>query len=421
MSGPLAFLRGQAGFRRLWLATAVSELGASIARIAFILLIHERAVGRSTESPEAANALMLVVETAPVVLLGPVAGALIDRWDRRALLVVCNLVQAALLALVPFLARLEVDWPLYLTAMLVAAVSTVFPPARSSAIPDLVGVERAPTANSISGSTTSFAFVLGMGIASLLIDRVGKDACFWFDGACFSFAALRLIPLRLPRHAVAASAGLRGFLRDASLGLRFAATRATVAYMTACFLMAFVFIGIWMPLIPEYLRRDLGVDADLWMPRSWLAFGLGGILGGALGAWIGRAFGMGRTIVLIYLVEPFQLMAYYWVDSAPWMVFFSFTWGVIAFAYFVQEQTVLQQDVPAELRGRVFGLLPPLQALGTLTASLIVYLEAGALRPRTMLLLAGASYLVSSLAFTFAMRGARELWRRPASERVSGR
>ena len=406
------FLREQAAFRRLWLATAVAELGTAIARIAFILLVHQRAVAAGTGLPEAANALMLILETAPIVLLGPIAGALVDRCDRRSLLVVCSIIQAALMLSVPLLMHLDVDWPLYVVAMCVAAISTVFPPARQSAIPDLVGVERSATANSISGSTTSLMFVIGMGVASLLIDRFGKDVCFWVNGSCFLFAATHLASLRLPRHIASAGAGLRRFARDVAAGISYAWSRPTLAYITACFFMAFVFIGIWMPLMPEYLRRDLGVDADLWMPYAMMAFGIGGILGGTVGGWLGRKFGMGRMIVLIYLIEPFQVMAYFWVHSVAVMIALSFTWGVLAFAYFVQEQTVMHEDVPGELRGRVFGLLPPLQAFGTLVASAIVFIEAGALRPRTMLLLAGASYLVTSLVFTVSMRGSRELWQR---------
>ncbi|MBL8859722.1 MAG: MFS transporter [Planctomycetes bacterium] len=413
------FLREQGAFRRLWLATGVAELGTSIARIAFILLVHQRAVAAGSASPEAANALMLVLETAPIVLLGPIAGALVDRCDRRTLLVVCNVLQAVLMLSVPFLMRLAVDWPLYAVAMCVAAISTVFPPARQSAIPDLVGVERSSTANSISGSTTSLTFVIGMGCASLLIERFGKEMCFYVNGGCFLFAARHLVSLNLPRHFAPVGGGISRFARDVVAGARYAWSRPTLAYITACFFMAFVFIGIWMPLMPEYLRRDLGVDADFWMPYAMMSFGIGGICGGALGAWLGRKFGMGRMIVLIYLIEPFQVMAYFWVNSVALMIALSFTWGVLAFAYFVQEQTVMHEDVPAELRGRVFGLLPPLQAFGTLVASVIVLVEAGALRPRTMLLLAGASYLLTSLVFTLSMRGSRELWSRKPRDAAS--
>lgn len=409
------FLREFAGFRRLWLATSVSELGSAISRIAFVLLVHERAVARGGAAPETANALMLMLETLPIVFVGPFAGALVDLCDRRLLLVACNVAQGLLLLSVPLVARQQQTWPLYAIAMCVSAISTVFLPARQSAIPDLVGVERAGTANSISAGTTSLMFVIGAGIAGMLIDRIGKDACFWFTGASSLFAAAWLAGLVLPRHIARAEHGVRRFALDVLDGLRFVRSRPTLVYMTLCFFMAFVFIGIWFPLVPEYLRRDLGADADVWMPRSWMAFGLGGIAGGLLGAAIGRVLGMGRAIVLIYFVEPFQIMAYFWVGYAPVMIVLSFTWGVIAFAYFVQEQTVMHEDVPAELRGRVFGLLPPLQALGTLVATSIVMIEGGALAPRTMLLIAGLAYLSMSVICTVSMRGSRELWRRPRS------
>lgn len=411
--GPWRFLRDHAGFRRLWFATALSELGSAVTRIAFVLLVHERAVADGATSPETANALMLVLETLPMVLLGPVAGALVDRWDRRRLVIGCNVVVALLLGSVPFLMSLPVTWPLYAVAMCVSAISTVFPPARQSAIPDLVGIERAGTANAISGSTTSLLFVLGAGLAGFLIEAFGKQACFAFTAGAFVLAAAWLMPLHLPRHVVDGAHTVRGFLREASEGLRFVRASPTLTYVTACFFMAFVFIGIWFPIVPEYLRRDLNVDADTWMPRSWMAFGLGGVLGGAVGAAIGRALGMGRTLVLVYFVEPFQVAAYYFVDSAPVMIALSFTWGVLAFAYFVQEQTVMHEDVPPHLRGRVFGLLPPLQALGTLAANGIVMAEAGMFEPRTLMLIAGACYLVTSAAFTLLLPGGRELWFRP--------
>jgi len=414
-AAPWRFLREFAGFRRLWTATALSELGSAVTRIAFVLLVHQRAVDRGGAAPETANAWMLILETMPMVLLGPVAGALVDRCDRRRLVITCNLIVAALLALVPFVTRLDASWPVYAIAMCVSAISTVFPPARQSAIPDLVGVERAGTANSISAGTTSFLFIAGAGLAGLLIDRLGKDACFWFTSASFVVAALWLMPLQLPRHVHDGARTIRGFVGEVLEGLRFVASRPTLVYVTACFFMAFVFIGIWFPMVPEYLRRDLHVDADTWMPRSWMAFGLGGVVGGFVGASVGRAFGMGRTLVLVYFVEPFQVAAYYWVDSAPVMIALSFTWGVIAFAYFVQEQTVMHEDVPAALRGRVFGLLPPLQALGTLLANGIVLVENGALAPRTMMLISGASYLAMSVVFTLALPGGRELWNRPRS------
>jgi MFS family permease len=410
------FLLEERGFRRLWLSTALSELAATVARVAFILLIHERAVARGGAA-ETANALMLIAETAPMAAFGPIAGALVDRCDRRALLVLANLLQMALVGCVPFAAVLAPDWPLYLLAMAISTISTVFPPARQSSIPDLVGLARAPAANAISSSTTSFVFILGAGAAGLLLAQQPKDVCFWVAAASFLLSAAVVLPLALPRWA-GERHGVRQLLGEVVAGVAYVRGRPQVGFIVACYLMAFVFIGVWFPLVPEYLRREIGVSADVWMPRTWLAFGLGGIAGGALGPWIGRTVGMGRALVLTFFVEPF-LIATFYLAQGPWAVMvLSFLWGVLAFAYFVQEHTILQQDVAPELRGRVFGLLPPLQALGTLAANGVVLAEGGRIAPRTMMLLSGATYLVASGATLLALRGGRELMRRP--NRIDG-
>lgn len=410
-SSPLRFLAAEPGFRRLWIATAISELGSIVSRVAFLLLVHERAVQRGDSAPESATALMLVAETIAMVLFGPIAGALVDRFDRRTLLVVTNLIQFVLVGSVPFAARLDATWPIYALAMAISGLSTIFPPARQSAIPDLVGLERAPTANAISSSTTSFVIVLGAAVTAVVLEAADKDACFWFDSASFLLAAIAISGLVLPRHS--GGDGVRAFFREIAGGLAYVRRTPPIAYVVLCYFVSFLFIGLWLPIMPEYLRRHVGVDPDVWLPRSYLAFGIGGILGGMIGPWIGRNVRVGRSIVLMFFLEPLMMAVYGFPVSATTMLALSFVWGLIAFAYFVQEHTVLQQDVPPELRGRVFGMLPPLQALGTLTAAALVLWEAGRIEPGNVMFLAGIGYFAASALFLFAFRGGLMLWRRP--------
>jgi predicted MFS family arabinose efflux permease len=376
-----------------------------------ILLVNARAV-TTGGAPESASALMLIAETVPMILFGPIAGALVDRCDRRALLVVANLLQMTLVAAVPFASRLDVVWPVYALAMAISAISTVFPPARQSAIPDLVGVDRVPTANGIASSTHSFVIVLGAGVAAVVLARFDKDSCFGLAAVGFLAAAMTVARVALPRWTKERH-GVMQLLGEVADGLRYVRSNSMVAYVVACYLVSFVFIGLWFPIVPEYLRREILVDPEIWMPRLWLAFGLGGIAGGAVGAWIGRRVRFGRALVLTFFVEPFVIAAY-WLASSPWpMLALSFTWGALAFAYFVQEHTVLQQDVPPALRGRVFGMLPPLQALGSLLASVAIFVEAGRIAPRNVMLLGGIGYLLASIAFLVAFHGGRSLWWRP--------
>jgi len=408
---PWRFLAEEPGFRRLWIATAISELGSIVSRVAFLLLIHGRAV-RSGGAPESATALMLIAETLAMVVCGPLAGAMVDRFDRRKLLVGANLIQMTLVASVPFAARAEATWPIYALAMAISGVSTVFPPSRQSAIPDLVGLERSPTANSISSSTTSFVIVIGAAVAALVLEQFDKDACFWLCSASFLAAAIAVGRVVLPRYS-GESHGLQAFFGEIAAGFAHVRRAPPIAYVVLCYFVSFVFIGLWFPIMPEYLRRHLGVDAELWLPRSYLCFGVGGIVGGLIGPWIGQRVRVGRAVVLTFFLEPF-VMAAYKLPTSPWvMLALSFAWGVLAFAYFVQEHTVLQQDVPPELRGRVFGMLPPLQALGTLTAAGLVYWEAGRIPPGDVMLIAGGGYFVASAIFLALFPGGIALWRRP--------
>lgn len=410
------FLAEERGYRRLWLSTALSELASVVVKVTFLLLVHERAVARGGVA-ESANALMFVAQMIPMIAFGPIAGALVDRLDRRALLVGADLVQMALAACVPLAMQSSADWPLYALAMSISAVSTLFPPTRQSSIPDLVGLDRAAAANAISSSTTSFVFILGAGTAGALLGEHSKTACFLAAGAAFLGAAFAAVGLRLPRHGTERHGterhGALELLREAAQGVGHVRRRPGLLFIVLLYVLSFVFIGIPFPLMPEFVRGGLGADADTWIPRAWLAFGVGGIVGGALGPWLGRRFRMGRTLVATFFVEPLLIAGVFLAES-PWtVVALWFAWGVLAFAYFVQEHTIIQEEVEPGMRGRVFGLLPPLQALGTLIANALVLLEAGRIAPRTMFLLAGVTYFLVSTAALLLLPGGRELWRRP--------
>lgn len=410
-SSPWRILADEPGFRRLWTATAISELGSIVARLTFVLVVNQRAF-RAGGAPESAAALVLIAETLAMIACGPFAGALVDRYDRRRLLVGANAAQAALAATVPFVAALDATWPLYVLAMAMSGVSTLFPPARQSSIPDLVGLERAPAANSISSSTTSFVYVVGAAFAALLIAQLDARACFAATTVAFLVSAVVVSRLALPRRARDEDEPA-GMLRDVTEGFAHVRGSPKVAYVVLSYFVSFVFIGIWLPLMPEYLRRHAGLDPERWYPLAILAFGLGGILGGMIGPWIGRRVRVGRAVVLTFFLEPVVMAAY----GLPWhgwpVLVCSFTWGALAYAYFVQEHTVLQQDVPPGLRGRVFGMLPPLQALGALIASGLVWFEAGRIHPGDVMLIAGAGYFVASAAFLALHAGGVALWRRP--------
>ncbi|GAB3830000.1 MFS transporter [Dactylosporangium cerinum] len=144
--GPLAHRE----FRRLWLAGLISDTGDWLLLVALPILVFQL-----TGSP-LQTSFAFLVELAPAVLLGPVAGHLADRWDRRRMLVGITAVQAV--ALLPLLlVHDRGDLPvLYAVIAVEAAMLTLFGPAKNALLPTLVPQEQLVAANSSSGSTRTW-------------------------------------------------------------------------------------------------------------------------------------------------------------------------------------------------------------------------------------------------------------------------
>jgi MFS family permease len=121
---------------------------------------------------------LVVAEIVPTLLLGPVAGIVIDRFDRQRVLVAADLVRAALIVALVFT---HVVWGVYAIAALLAAASTVFNPALQAVIPALLSEEERLAANSVAWSSGRLVQIVGASVAGGLIEHV--PLCQGFDNA----------------------------------------------------------------------------------------------------------------------------------------------------------------------------------------------------------------------------------------------
>src|SRR5437763_1222744 len=136
----------------LWLGQLVSNLGDTLNYVALVVLVF-----RLSHSGLAVSALV-VAEIVPTLLLGPVAGVVIDRVDRKRLLIAADLVRAALIVALAFT---PVVWGVYAIAALLAAASTVFNPALQAVIPALLSEEERLAANSLAWSSGRLVQIVG--------------------------------------------------------------------------------------------------------------------------------------------------------------------------------------------------------------------------------------------------------------------
>ncbi len=179
-------------FLALWAAHGSSTLGDALTTLTLILLVTEH-----THSVAAIGGLTVVIAV-PGIVIGLLAGAYVDRHDRRRIMIVSDACRAALLAA---LAIVALTWPglsaLYLIAFLQAAVGTFFEPARAGLMQVIVPPDEQVRANSLIQTTTVIAELTGATVAGVLVATLHTYwIAFVLDAATFALSAVLIATIR---------------------------------------------------------------------------------------------------------------------------------------------------------------------------------------------------------------------------------
>lgn len=191
-------LRNHPEFRRLWYAQLASNTGDWLSRIAVVSLIARLGDRESVLGIGALFGIELALRMLPSAVLGPIAGPLADRLPRRALMVVSDLLRAALV-LGCLLVQERGDLPLlYVLLGSQMGVSMFFESARAGALPSTVEPDSLHAANALSAATWSAMLTLGAMLGGFLVGPLGIEGLFVLDSATYIVSAYFLLTLHLP-------------------------------------------------------------------------------------------------------------------------------------------------------------------------------------------------------------------------------
>lgn len=348
-------------FLLLWQGQFVSNLGNQAYLIAIVFWIKE-ATGSA-----ALMGMILMLAGLPAVLLGPIGGTFADRFPRRNIILISDLlsgaavlVLAALLFLTPGETGLILAW-IFVTAVALGIVSAFFTPAISAAVPDLVPKERVASANSIAQLALELSTLLGQAAGGVLFRVLGAPMLMLLNGLTFIFSAasesLITIPQRLPEQPPHLREQLAAFRRDLAAGLRYIWGARGLRGLVLLSTLANFFNVPIIVLLPFYIEDFLALTPD-WYGYLIAAFSAG-TMGGYLlaGALPLRGRGRGALALLCMALEPIVYIAVVLLGSpVPALVLVGIA-GVASGCVIISITTVLQIATPSELRGRVFGLL----------------------------------------------------------------
>jgi len=347
-------------FRLLFLATLGSGFGTWLAFIGLAIDVKDR-----TDSGAWVSAL-LIADVLPAVVIGLLAGPLVDRLSRKGLMVGADLLRAAIFALLPFAGSAAVIVAL---AALAGIGTGLFRPAVYAGLPNLVEDEDLPRANGLIQGVENFAWAIGPLLGGALVAASGPDLAYWVNAGTFLVSALLLsgIPARVLQ---AGTAETHGHWRDLLEGFTFVLrTQAlvTVLVVWSVFMLASAGINV----AEVFLAKDTFHSGDFGYGLLVGATGLGLVLGSlAAGPLLDRhplaRVYPGSIFLVALAVAAGAIAPNVWIAAGCVLVV-----GAANGAAVVCNALLVQRGSPDALRGRVFTVLMS-SSFGVLALGMVV-------------------------------------------------
>jgi len=365
-------------------------MGDRLAALAFPWLVY-----KATGSALGTGAVFALY-TLPWVVFGAFSGVIVDRIDKRRLMVAMDILRAVLVLAVPFLATRSLP-SVFVLAFVIASLGVFFDPAKLAIVPEIVPGDRLMRANSLLSTGENLTEILGWALAGLLLAAVSTTAAFRLDAATFvvSAVALALMRYRAPvRDAAAKAAG--GFRKELNEGFTFLRRDRGLRANTTMIVVCVAGMGAVYPLTflfaVDVLGRGAGAFGALEAVSS-VGFLVGSLALVALAArvrkgrvMIGGLLAMGICLALVALTDSV------WVAAVPFALF-----GLANALVLIAVDTFLQQTVPEGMRGRVFSTRFMLTQ-GTYAVSVLVGgALAGVVDVRLLFVVAGVIVAASGL------------------------
>jgi MFS family permease len=377
----------------LWGAQFVSGTGDALFMPCLAWLAGRTGAG------EAYVGYAVFLATVPYLLFGPLAGAWVDRTDRRRVMIVSDLLRAALLLALPVAAA---AWGglgfglLVLTGFLLASFSTPFAPARDALLPALIGQRSLARWNAVMQTSGQLAVVVGLALGGALLAAGGGAEqeiprvlrILQIDGLTFLVSAALLAWIRVPRRAVAPVAR-PSLLREAREGLLLAWKDPVVGGLLL--LTALNNVAIMGPAI---VGAALLIQDTFALGPAQYAFFEGamaaGMIAGSLAlAWRGRRLSMAGLVLWGMVLDGVTYLPFLWIEGYPLALAAIAVHGLFIPMIVVGRTSLIQAHVPGDRHGKVFALVSITVVGMTAVSAALSGIVAGIAGPRALFGIAG--------------------------------
>jgi DHA3 family macrolide efflux protein-like MFS transporter len=379
-------------------------------------LIYIRTPGSTIEL-----AKLLSFTILPVFIIGPIAGIYVDRWNRRATMIACDIIRGLLVLLIPLVIKYSTSMiPVYIIVFIIFSVTRFFVPSKLSIIPDIVHKDKLLLANSLSSTTMMIATIVSFGFSGIIVAVFGPQAGFYIDSASYFISAILVffvaVKLKENIESSGASAKLTGISRrtivgDIKEGIEYLKGHKDIRMVANTMFLIMAGVGSIYIVIIVFIQEALRSSTKhLGLLVMFLGIGLflGSIIYGKFGSKFSKRkvinFGLlttGLTIVLFTICLKF--MPSFFIAGLLSIVLGTFSAPII-----VSSNTLLHEVTHDEMRGRIFSSLEIIMHVGFLLFMFLSSLAAEKTGGDWVLITTGILFSIIGLIKLIRLRNGEE-------------
>ncbi len=382
-------------FRKLWNSMAFSSFGDWLGLLATTALAQELA-GGDYKKANFAIAGVFIVRLLPAVLLGPIAGVIADRFDRRRLMIVCDILRFGFYLSIPLVHNYL--W-LYTATVIVEAITLFWSPAKEASVPNLVPKDKLENANQVTllasyGTAPIAALVFSVlaGVAAAVSSIASRrfastaDLALYIDALSFLYTAWVVFRIRsIPKGPAAISTKTENIGKSLTEGFKFVSKSKIISGLIFGMLGAFFAAGAVIGLARTFVGDLQAGDAAYGVLFGSVFTGLA--LGIALGPKIFSQFSRRRIFGVALTISSAFLVALSLVSNLVLALILTLFLGAFAGLSWVTGFTMLGMEVENEVRGRIFAFVQSLIRVALVLVLAIAPIIAAAIGRHTFIVL----------------------------------
>jgi MFS family permease len=407
MASFLHVLKTNRNYRYTWMGQVVSEIGDHFNNIAVFSLVLA-----NTHSGLAVSGVMLS-RAVPAVLAGPIAGVLLDRLDRKRVMIASDLIRCVVA--LGFILTVDASptsslWLLYSLSAVLMFASPFFTSGRSAILPTITTHEELHTANSLTQTTAWATLTIGTFAAGAIVGKLGFKPAFLFNAASFLFSALSISRLRTqtgsfrPANKALTENDVVRPWHEYVEGLRYMRSNPLI--------FGIGLLGIGWASGGGAAQILFSLFGELVFKRGaegigyiWGCAGIGLVLGGALGHWLGRTLSFDRykrCLIVCYVVHGAAYIVFSQMQQFGAALFFIGLSRAAVAVTSVLNFSQLLRHVSDHYRGRVFSTVESMVWSTMMVSMMVAGITSQYYSPRTIGAWAGALSSLTAIFWAWA-------------------